>query len=203
MKRKIQKYIKQKAEEQKMSFRVGQKVRVREDLELSVTYGNVRFHECMSDICGEVATVCRVDDLGGGAVYLLDIGDYYYSAEMLEPVEDVEEVVEDTNTCTDVHTNLSEQWDDIIRFLYERNYDNCQYNFDNGYEYGEWLKTNRPVPSILRGHELDLLKSLSDPSRKLSYYAIVRILHRDCNWFDGVDDFDLTVEEVLNNYRLY
>ena len=67
-----------------MRFKVGEKVRVREDLEVGKDYGGQRFTEDMNKYKGEIATISYINEF-----YKLYIGNpcWYWTDEMLEPVE--------------------------------------------------------------------------------------------------------------------
>ena len=67
-------------------FKVGDKVRVREDLIPGEVYGNVGFVSSMKNMCGKIVTI-KGFYLNYCNMYLKEIG-YLWSPEMLEPVED-------------------------------------------------------------------------------------------------------------------
>ena len=64
-------------------FKVGDKVRLREDLEVGKEYGRVRFLSGMEDIKGKELTIYYISEDGD---YTFDEANYYCSEEMLEKV---------------------------------------------------------------------------------------------------------------------
>lgn len=69
-----------------MKFKVGDRVRVREDLEVDKRYGSEFFVVDMKNHCGEVMEIEEVWNAG----YILkeDGKDWVFTDEMLEPIED-------------------------------------------------------------------------------------------------------------------
>lgn len=72
-----------------MKYKVGDKIRVRKDLEVGEIYGNIDFIDLMEKYKGQIVTVISV----GTAHYEIeeDNGTWAWTDEMLEPVEEGEE----------------------------------------------------------------------------------------------------------------
>lgn len=69
-----------------MKFKIGDKVKIREDLVVDLAYGCDVFISDMSEYCGKEATI--TDNCFKDGVYSLDIDDgvWYWTEEMLEDV---------------------------------------------------------------------------------------------------------------------
>ena len=72
-------------------FKVGDKVRLREDLEVGKEYGRVRFLSDMEDLKGRELTIYYISEEGD---YTFDEANYYCSEEMLEKVFDDSDLLE-------------------------------------------------------------------------------------------------------------
>ena len=72
-------------------FKVGDKVRLREDLEVGKEYGRVRFLSGMEDLKGKELTIYYISEDGD---YTFDEANYYCSEEMLEKVFNDSELLE-------------------------------------------------------------------------------------------------------------
>ena len=72
-------------------FKVGDKVRLRDDLEVGRDYGGITFLRDMKDLQGKELTIDRISRQGN---YILKEGRYYYSEEMLEKVTDTDDLLE-------------------------------------------------------------------------------------------------------------
>lgn len=68
-----------------MKYKVGDRVRIREDLQPNVEYEGYYFVPDMGDFKGEIATVIKV--CGDGYRINEDGGDWKWTDEMFEPVE--------------------------------------------------------------------------------------------------------------------
>lgn len=76
-----------------MKYKVGDKVRIREDLVMGGNYGGSVAVDDMTDMCGSVVTIERVGNLG---YYIKEDPDgYCWTDEMFEPVEEMEMSVEE------------------------------------------------------------------------------------------------------------
>ena len=64
-------------------FKIGDKVRLRDDLELGKYYGGIRFLSGMKELQGKELTIDYIDKDGD---YTFEEGNYYCSEEMLEKV---------------------------------------------------------------------------------------------------------------------
>ena len=70
-----------------MKYKVGDKVRIREDLVMGGNYGGSVAVDDMTDMCGSVVTIERVGNLG---YYIEEDPDgYCWTDEMFEPVEEM------------------------------------------------------------------------------------------------------------------
>ena len=72
-------------------FKVGDKVKLRDDLEVGEDYGEITFLRDMKDLQGKELTIDRISRQGN---YILKEGRYYYSEEMLEKVTDTDDLLE-------------------------------------------------------------------------------------------------------------
>ena len=64
-------------------FKIGDKVRLRDDLEEGEVYGRLAFLSCMKELQGKELTIDYIDKDGD---YTFEEGNYYCSEEMLEKV---------------------------------------------------------------------------------------------------------------------
>ena len=72
-------------------FKVGDKVKLRDDLEVGRDYRGITFLRDMKDLQGKELTIDRISRQGN---YILKEGRYYYSEEMLEKVNDTDDLLE-------------------------------------------------------------------------------------------------------------
>ena len=72
-------------------FKVGDKVRLRDDLKVGRDYGGITFLRDMKDLQGKELTIDRISRQGN---YILKEGRFYYSEEMLEKVNDTDDLLE-------------------------------------------------------------------------------------------------------------
>ena len=72
-------------------FKVGDKVKLRDDLEVGEDYGEITFLRDMKDLQGKELTIDRISQQGN---YILKEGRFYYSEEMLEKVNDTDDLLE-------------------------------------------------------------------------------------------------------------
>ena len=75
------------------NLKVGDKVKIKQDLVLGEFYNHCGYHAPMEKYAGKVATVTEVFDYEiGYPNYSLDIdkGKWFWDSEMIEPVEEVE-----------------------------------------------------------------------------------------------------------------
>lgn len=70
-----------------MKYKVGDKVRIRKDLEIGKIYGGCRFIVGMQNLCGEIGHITEVNKRAGG--YCIDSGLYYWTDEMFEEVQEM------------------------------------------------------------------------------------------------------------------
>lgn len=72
-------------------FKVGDKVKLRDDLEVGRDYGEITFLRDMKDLQGKELTIDRISRQGN---YILKDGRFYYSEEMLEKINDTDDLLE-------------------------------------------------------------------------------------------------------------
>ena len=72
-------------------FKIGDKVRLRDDLEVGEDYGEITFLRDMKSLRGKELTIDRISQQGN---YILKEGRFYYSEEMLEKVNDTDDLLE-------------------------------------------------------------------------------------------------------------
>ena len=75
------------------NLKVGDKVKIKQDLVLGEFYNNCVYHVSMEKYAGKVATITTVfHDSETEVNYKLDIdlGEWFWDSEMIEPVEEVE-----------------------------------------------------------------------------------------------------------------
>ena len=72
-------------------FKIGNKVKLRDDLEVGRDYGEITFLRDMKDLQGKELTIDRISQQGN---YILKEGRFYYSEEMLEKVNDTDDLLE-------------------------------------------------------------------------------------------------------------
>ena len=72
-------------------FKIGDKVKLRDDLEVGRDYGGITFLRDMKDLQDKELTIDRISRQGN---YILKEGRYYYSEEMLEKVNDTDDLLE-------------------------------------------------------------------------------------------------------------
>lgn len=71
-----------------INYKIGDKVKIREDLIVNEWYGGSIFNELMEEYRGMICYITYVDIGYGYITYFLDKGGYWhYTHEMLEPVE--------------------------------------------------------------------------------------------------------------------
>lgn len=71
-----------------MKYKVGDKVRIREDLVMGENYGGSVAVDDMTDMCGSVVTIERVGEVHGYYIKE-DPDEYCWTDEMFEPVEEM------------------------------------------------------------------------------------------------------------------
>ena len=72
-------------------FKVGDKVRLKDDLKVGRDYGGITFLRDMKDLQGKELIIDRISRQGN---YILKEGRYYYSEKMLEKVNDTDDLLE-------------------------------------------------------------------------------------------------------------
>ena len=97
-----------------MKYKVGDKVKVRENLKTGKTYGKIFFYEQMKEYRGQIVTIKVVNDDG----YHIeeDKQNWYWSDEMLEDIKE-ENTISEEMTIGQVIDNLMNNPDIIIKNL--------------------------------------------------------------------------------------
>ena len=72
-------------------FKIGDKVKLRDGLEVGRDYGGITFLRDMKDLQGKELTIDRISRQGN---YILKEGRFYYSEEMLEKINDTDDLLE-------------------------------------------------------------------------------------------------------------
>ena len=72
-------------------FQIGDKVKLRDDLEVGRDYGEITFLRDMKDLQGKELIIDNISRQGN---YILKEGRFYYSEEMLEKVNDTDDLLE-------------------------------------------------------------------------------------------------------------
>ncbi len=99
-----------------MKYKVGDKVRVRPDLEVGKTYGADSFVEPMKEYCGRTTTISTIDN-GGEKYYLVDCNNWWFTDEMLMPaVPTIQEIKDKKMTCV-VHTKSKTEAELLIEYM--------------------------------------------------------------------------------------
>ena len=70
-------------------FKVGDKVKLRDDLEVGRDYGGITFLDGMKYLQGKELIIDRISRQGN---YILKEGRFYYSEEMLEKINDTDDL---------------------------------------------------------------------------------------------------------------
>lgn len=97
-----------------MKYKVGDKVKVREDLEIGKTYGELTFSTQMREYKGQIVTTETADD---DSYQIEEDNQYWYwTDEMLEDVEE-ENTISEEMTIGEVIDNLMNNPDIIIKNL--------------------------------------------------------------------------------------
>lgn len=97
-----------------MKYKVGDKVKVREDLEIGETYGGLTFSVQMREYRGQIVTIKTADDDS----YQIEEDElnWYWTEEMLEDIEE-ENTISEEMTIGQVIDNLMNNPDIIIKNL--------------------------------------------------------------------------------------
>ena len=72
-------------------FKIGDKVRLRDDLEVGKDYGEIKFVSSMENLKGKELTIDDITSLGN---YTFEESCYFYSEEMLEKIDDTDDLLE-------------------------------------------------------------------------------------------------------------
>ena len=78
-----------------MKFEVGDKVRIKRDLETWTRYGGYLFSDKMDNYKGKIATIVGIDELCFDYCLDIDRGDYSWTDAMLEKVEEEKDMKKD------------------------------------------------------------------------------------------------------------
>lgn len=97
-----------------MKYKVGDKAKIREDLEIGKTYNGQTFVTQMEKYKGQIVTIKIVDN--GGHYIEEDGQDWYWTEDMLEDIEE-ENTISEEMTIGEVIDNLMNNPDIIIKNL--------------------------------------------------------------------------------------
>lgn len=76
-----------------MIYNVGDRVKIKEDLEYDETYGGVYVTDTMLKYRGEVAEIAEVNSNFNDRYILKDCGIYWFHKDMLEPINDSDDYI--------------------------------------------------------------------------------------------------------------
>ena len=76
-----------------MKYNVGDRVRIKEDLEYDEIYGGVYVTDTMLKYRGEVAEIAEVNSNFNDRYILKDCGIYWFHKDMLEPINDSDDYI--------------------------------------------------------------------------------------------------------------
>lgn len=184
-------------------FKVGDKVRIRNDLEVGIMY-NIRidFSDGMVEFRGKEATVVDVDEDGD---YLLDIDnrEYFWCDEMLEAVKEVK-----TKTNIEHLLNYLHCWEVEIESncvpIVKLEFGFPKYPFyykdvKNIEDFKKWLLEPYKKPIRLSQFEYDCLSCCDENQRKkkFNHYDLC-IKMKKKGYYKDID-IKMTIEEILNN----
>lgn len=156
-----------------MRYKVGDKVRVRKDLEVSKNYGGFWVTQCMSPLRGKLVTI---KSIGSNNNYQIkEYTEAFWTDEMFEPVitnwDKVKEEMKLDNKryirnwlCEAIHQVKNEKYCD------GRTCEECK----------EWLKQPYKEPSILDEAEKKYLSAVIRPWRDK-----VKWITKECGYDDG------------------
>ena len=75
-----------------MKYNVGDRVKIKEDLEYDEIYGRFYVADGMSKHCGEVLEIVEVNNLNNSYM-LKDCGHWWFNEDMLEPINDSDDYI--------------------------------------------------------------------------------------------------------------
>lgn len=143
-----------------MKYKVGDKVRIKKDLEVGECYDGIEFLEKMAKMRGKVVTVRNT--LGGKLLLVDEEKRFVYSLEMFEPVITNFDKIKEMMNIEDVDGYSNPFCGAVHRIWKEPN---CDTRFCN--ECKEWLKQpyEEPVREILDKEEKEYLSAVIKPFR--------------------------------------
>ena len=155
-----------------MNYKVGDKVRVRKDLEVGKKYGECVTVERMENLKGKIVTIKKIC----GTCYRIEEEHYSWTDEMLEPVItnwdkvkeelNLEDFVKHSGICSAIHRVRKEN--------------NCNGMYCE--ECKKWLGQPYKEPSILNDTEKEYLKTVIKPWRKRIISIKVNIFDEDSEY---------------------
>lgn len=164
-----------------MKFKVGDRVRIRKDLEIDETYGENIFVEEMKYLWGEVVTISKVCEAGQYRLVEDETG-CCWTDEMLEPVtpDDMpDDVIESLVTTAfeepdDPKIALHKQITEELTAIYEAK------NHDYGDSFQETYRKLGLISAVTRiTDKVNRLQSLSTKEQRVADESIVDTL-KDC-----------------------
>lgn len=84
-----------------MKYKVGDKVKVRSDLEVDKVYGDISFNNYMAEHSGQIVTIIEVDEDMEISFYKIEESAYWFSEEMFENItvgDKIDKLLKDPKT---------------------------------------------------------------------------------------------------------
>lgn len=133
-----------------MSYKVGDKVRVREDLIPNISYGSQYFVSSMGKLKGKISEIYKV--ITKGEYYLTNGENYKFTDDMLEPIgNEYEFKVGDRVICTEDYYRAKDVYGTVVKI--KREAKDCIVKFDRNV--GGWSDKEFDIPSG-RGLYIDI-----------------------------------------------
>ena len=185
-----------------MKFKVGDKVKVREDLEGNTSYNGLYFNPKMEVYKGKTIIIERISYTGHG---LYVASGWHWNDEMLEPVKEekkmrnIDVILKDKNLncngmCTACYALKNGNDCDGVACI------NCEF-FMNKDCYKFLAEEYKPEIKLSK-FEYDLLKTNDQPhSRKFNSFATYRRM-QEVGYFKNVTDTSMTIQDILDNCEI-
>lgn len=99
-----------------MKYKVGDKARVRSDLEIDGEYDEVTFCEDMAKVKGNIVTIKRVNECNG--IYEIEEADgYWWSDAMLEDIEEKEYIVYTYSSWNSMYSKEKMTKEEVLEYM--------------------------------------------------------------------------------------
>ncbi len=198
-------YNKEKGE-RKMKHKIGDKVKIKDDLIVDKYYGVCKFNEKMKQFRGKLATITCIDDYGEYKLNI-DNGAWVWHDEMLEPIEEVKTKTNYEHYKEEINDFMNEKTGALQCFIR-----NCLMPDDNCncagvicanecfYKCIDWLNAlyEEPKPKIkLTQFEYDILTSYKAIQNKFKGFKVLVALKKKGHFKDV--DVEMTLEYILSN----